>query len=175
MSRSPRTPPAGRSTLCTLTRAQFDEHASFIVLALGRHSVKQLSTLYREFGGDVAKAIILGEVAHHNLRNLAPSTDYDRKRLTQAIENPETRAALLPCNAFSISEATGIPRETVRRKARELVAEGLLERVGRNDLYLCSDPSIYRRFDSDRFQEINDTIELVAGVLARVHDRRPSD
>jgi hypothetical protein len=175
MSREPGTPPARRPAIRKLTCAQFDDHASFIVLALGRHSVKQLSTLYREFGGDVAKAIILGEVAHHNLRNLAPSTEYDRKRLTQAIENPETRAALLPCNAFSISEATGIPRETVRRKARELVAEGLLERVGKNDLYLRSDPRIYRRFDADRFQEINDTIELVAGVLDRVHGRRPSD
>ena len=95
--------------------------------------------------------------------------------MTQALTNPSMRATLLPCNAFSISEATGIPRETVRRKASELVAEGLLERVGRSDLYLRSDPPMYKRFDSDRFQEINDIIELVISVLARVHDRRSSD
>ncbi|MCU0252008.1 MAG: hypothetical protein MUE61_17560 [Vicinamibacterales bacterium] len=171
MSRAIETPPARRSTIRKLTRPQFDDHASFIVQALGRHSVRRLSTVYKEFGGDIAKAIILGEVAHHNLSNLAPSVDYDRKRMTQALKSPVTRAALLPCNAFSISEATGIPRETVRRKTRELVAEGLLERVGRNDLYLRSDPSVYGRFDTGRFHEINDTIELVARVLARVHDR----
>jgi DNA-binding IclR family transcriptional regulator len=32
------------------------------------------------------------------------------------------------CNVFSISEATGIPRETVRRKVGQLLKKGLLYR-----------------------------------------------
>jgi DNA-binding IclR family transcriptional regulator len=43
----------------------------------------------------------------------------------------------MPSNVFSVSAATGIPRETVRRKTQRLCEQGLLERIGRK-LYVTA-------------------------------------
>lgn len=43
---------------------------------------------------------------------------------------------IAPCNALSISDATGMPRETVRRKVKELEKRGWLVREGARSLTL---------------------------------------
>lgn len=44
----------------------------------------------------------------------------------------------VPCSALSVSEATGLPRETTRRKIKEMVAEDLLEEDPRGGYRLKS-------------------------------------
>lgn len=89
--------------------------------------MRYLNSIYQEFDGDLALVIVLGEIAHHNVSRLyssqgplppSGSTNYDA---------PEFYANLEPCNAFSLASATGIPRETVRRKMNQLVKRGWLE------------------------------------------------
>jgi len=45
---------------------------------------------------------------------------------------------LRPCNAYSVAAATGLPRETVRRKITRLVELGWLNRRHNGHLYVSS-------------------------------------
>lgn len=94
-------------------------------LAVNMFVVRHLVRLYAAFDGDLLEAIVLGEVAHHNLSAYltqvvdAAPTGADGPRLPQ-------RSDYLPTNAFSIAQATGIPRQTVRRKVKALIERGWL-------------------------------------------------
>ncbi len=46
---------------------------------------------------------------------------------------------LRPCNAYSIAAATGLPRETVRRKIARLTELGWINRRRNGHLYVSSD------------------------------------
>ena len=98
--------------------------------------LRHLTRLYSALEGDLLLAMVLGEVAHHNVgAHLLRQGEYDRERLSAMVE--EHGAALLtPVNAFSISAATGIPYETVRRKVAALVRRGWLERDSRRNLFM---------------------------------------
>jgi DNA-binding IclR family transcriptional regulator len=74
--------------------------------------------------------LILGEVAHRNvmayLSESGPScADVDRQ-IIHARDNEK----LLPCSAMSVSLATGLSRETVRRKLNKLLHQGYLAKRG---------------------------------------------
>jgi hypothetical protein len=105
---------------------QFSRHQRAVSLVMNDHYLRHLVQVYRLFEGDLVQAMVLGEVAHHNLSALrtdAPSL----QELSARLQDPgEFRARLIPTNAFSIAQATGIPRETVRRKVAALVKKGWL-------------------------------------------------
>jgi len=67
-----------------------------------------------------------------------------RRALTSLARRAE-RGEHLPharhCNAMSISQSTGIPRETVRRKIRQLVTKGWLRKAGPDKLIVTSLPA----------------------------------
>ena len=52
--------------------------------------------------------------------------------------NAEEMKQMRGCNAFSLSEATGVPRETVRRKVKQLVELGLIEPHNRKGLFITA-------------------------------------
>ena len=55
--------------------------------------------------------------------------------ISRKLADPDTRLSDLPaCNAYSISESLGIPRETVRRKVKKLIDMGWVERRESGDL-----------------------------------------
>ena len=65
-----------------------------------------------------------------------------------ALNDPELQRRLLrPCNALSISNATGIPRETVRRRVKTLCELGLIDQDERGPLYVTQKAA-------DRFQRL---------------------
>ena len=113
----------------------YTKHSAAITAYLNDFLLKYLFSLYREFDGDIAKAMILGEVAHHNIRltsDRLPVSQRDVELLRAALKEDK----LPPCNPFSVSEATGIPRETVRRKFAELVRDGYLKKTaGRSYIF----------------------------------------
>lgn len=85
-----------------------------------------LNLLYQAFDGDLLMPIVLGEIAHHNIVKFY-SQNGNCKAVKDKIGNPVDRLKNLePTNAYSISEAIGIPRETVRRKIDKLVKKGWL-------------------------------------------------
>ncbi len=115
--------------ISSTTIESYTRHHREITLILNDFLLKYLNSLYAEFKGDIVQAIVLGEVAHHNVSRLRKeghnlsSTEPDHTGF-DAIKD-----LLVPCNPFSISEATGIPRETVRRKFVELIDAGMIEQI----------------------------------------------
>ncbi len=118
-----------------------------------------LSGIYREFSGDMVSAIVLGEIAHRNVEAWLN----DQSNPEVALDDEARRTSLMrPCNALSIAEACGIPRETVRRKVALLIGRGLIERDPSGHLFLT-------RSVGDDFQQLTlGTIEALLETARRL-------
>jgi hypothetical protein len=124
----------------------YREHGTEIAIRMGRFFVQHLIDLYRAFDGDLVSVIILGEIGHHNTtRSHAPARTPGRSRASAKAATPG--APLLPCNAFSLSQATGIPRETVRRKIAALVRRGWVRQNARGEVFVT--PAAAAHFTPD--------------------------
>jgi hypothetical protein len=101
-----------------------------IAIALARHEIRKLKRFYAEFDHDILLPLLLGEIALHNigvLENAIGARDDG---------DDDAPGALKPCNAYSIAAATGLPRETVRRKIARLVELGWISRRPNGHLYV---------------------------------------
>lgn len=104
-----------------------------------RFTINTLRRAYRLFGGDLTLFLVFGDIIQHNLAHALRSLDVrdtvesgSWKKLMRTMQQQK----VTPCNTLSISEATGIPRETVRRKVKELEKRGWLYREGARNLIL---------------------------------------
>ena len=72
------------------------------------------------------------------------------------------------CNALSISEVTGIPRETVRRKLAKLVDLGWIQKTP-EDMYVITDKigDVFAAFDDSQTYDLMHTAEQISNVLQR--------
>lgn len=113
--------------------AAYEAHQTEIAIRMGRFFVEHLTRLYRAFEGDLTQVIVLGEIGHHNTTRTYPAAGAGPRRRSSAAP---TSKDLLPCNAFSISQATGIPRETVRRKIAALVHRGWVRQNDRGEVFV---------------------------------------
>lgn len=124
-----------------------DQHAqrfAYISMLRTRFTLPHLIGLYRHFDGDLALPIVLGEIAIRNLQSvfqLRPEEPYDVLNLETEraiIERRYTSEHLRPANALSIAMATGIPRETVRRKVEKLIGRGWVRRDEHDHLFITA-------------------------------------
>jgi len=103
-------------------------------LYLNGYHLRGLIKLYARLDGDLLLSLVLGVIAHINLRSalMQPGQNLEEYEalLTAAGDDAERYGqGMMPANAYSVSEATGIPRETVRRKiARLLEMEWIIKR-----------------------------------------------
>ncbi|HRP96894.1 MAG TPA: hypothetical protein PL143_11620 [Rhodocyclaceae bacterium] len=100
-----------------------------IAITLARHEIRKLKRFYAEFDHDILLPLLLGEIALHNigvLENAIGVRDDDNDGV----------GVLKPCNAYSIAAATGLPRETVRRKIARLVELGWISKRSNGHLYV---------------------------------------
>jgi hypothetical protein len=138
-----------------------------------RFTIDTMLRGYRLFDGDLMLFLVFGEIAHYNVSralqalSVRDAPDSLRwKSLLRALPGQK----VTPCNALSISQATGIPRETVRRKVKQLVDRGWLVREGARSLTLAPraieqmDPS--GRAIMDDFNEAARVVRLVEDALA---------
>lgn len=137
--------------------AQFDRHYPQLTYEAGLFMVAYLRRLHAQFDGDLATAIVLGEIAHHNvrgfMREVLPASG---KAAAEAATDEAIAASIRRCNTLSVAEASGIPRETVRRKVARLVEMGLVTRDAKGGLAVTR--KVGRHFrDFDR--------EMIAGLL----------
>jgi hypothetical protein len=115
-------------------------HQTMLSTYAGRFTINTLRRAYRLFDGDLTLFLVFGEIAHYNMSRALQALN-----LREAPDSPRWKAPMrglqaqkiTPCNALSISEATGIPRETVRRKVKELEKRGWLVREGARSLTLA--------------------------------------
>lgn len=100
---------------------------------LARYQVSSLRRLFDEFERDILLPILLGEIALHNIGSLENGAE---SIFDSDVESVVKR--LRPCNAYSIAAATGLPRETVRRKIARLVELGWIARRDNGHLFLTA-------------------------------------
>jgi hypothetical protein len=90
-----------------------------------------LIVLREQFGGDLDRMLVLAVIGLRTLpARRVDGLSYAEFQAGQTVQQPS------PINVQSIAESSGIPRETVRRKVRELEAAGWI--VRRDDGYLAA-------------------------------------
>lgn len=141
------------------------EHRFEASSLLAHFTVPYLREAYRQLDGDLVMLVVLGEIATRNIGALfAVPGKSPPKETRDDLHEPERR--LRPCNALSVSDATGIPRETVRRKVAALVERGWLQRTPRGHLFLTT--QVAKRFESftnDRIVSLLESAEALAALL----------
>lgn len=130
-----------------------------ISLALSGFTLSLFTRTYHAFEGDFVAVIVLGAIAHRNLERWLNDDTHDESALYAP---EEARRAMRPCNALSIAEACGLPRETVRRKVIKLIDRGWVERDARGMLYIR--PGLGDDFDALTLE----TIESVRATARRI-------
>lgn len=103
---------------------------SGLIFALNEHYLRHLIRLYELFDHDLECCIVLGEIAHYNARNVFPD------KSVRIVQEHLIQDELKGCNAYSISQSLGMPRETVRRKIKKLEEMGFLAIDEKKQIYV---------------------------------------
>ena len=134
---------------------------------MARFFLRYLNLLYREFEGDLILPIVLGEIANHNpFRFYSPKGD--SIEINKQVANyPERMKHLEPTNAHSISQATGIPRETVRRKIDKLQQKGWAVKNDRGEVVMSETVSDHftKDFNKKILAELLQTSKSIRNLL----------
>ena len=133
---------------------EHDFEASFL---LGRFMTEHLIRVYKAFDGDITAAIVLGTIGQYNYqRYYAEVGAKSPEGFQKLVAKGEHLAHQRTCNAMSISDSTGIPRETVRRKIRALVKKGWLKQLGPDKLVVTEVPrKHFTDFDLDTLEQFH--------------------
>lgn len=124
------------------SRKRYEERRGEVRLHMSHFFLRYLTDIYQAFEGDLAMAIILGEISHHNTAKHFSPEQAVNEPLRNMQKDPAFWSSMDGCNAYSISCASGIPRETVRRKIAEMKRRGWLEDVPKQGLRItqaCAD------------------------------------
>jgi hypothetical protein len=114
---------------------RYETHQGEISLHMSHFFLDYLREIYKAFEGDLALVIVLGEIAHHNLSTHFSKTGGLHPNLAHNLEAGDADKHRLPsCNAYSLAQATGMPRETIRRKIARLKALGWIEQAARAEV-----------------------------------------
>lgn len=117
---------------------QWDKHRREVIHEISKFMVANLIELYEQFQGDMLEIIVLGEIANQNMvgyfkaKQANPSlTNGEKLRIEGVLLNKTT--------ALTVSDATGIPRETVRRKVNKLIEKNWVKVDESKRLYINSE------------------------------------
>lgn len=147
--------------------ARYDQHKSLVAIIMARFFLRYLNLLYNEFEGDLVLPIVLGEIAHHNILRFYSYKGDCIEFIEKMANYPERMKHLEPTNAFSISQATGIPRETVRRKIDKLQQKGWIVKNDRGEVFMSETVSDYftKDFNKKILAELLQTSESIRNLL----------
>ncbi|HET9695025.1 MAG TPA: hypothetical protein VFP48_11630 [Steroidobacteraceae bacterium] len=147
-------------------RRRHEKHLELSYL-IGRYVTDHLLRVNRVFEGDLTAALVLATIAQRNMQrfydDVARRSERGLDRLVEADEHlPHLRA----CNALSVSDATGIPRETVRRKVKWLIAKGWVTAGERGRLAIARRiGKQFEEFDRESIARFEDTARQVLAVI----------
>lgn len=136
-----------------------------VAVILARYEVRKLKRLYDAFDRDLLLPLLLGEIALYNLGALELQ-DAPMKELVSAASG-SVAAKMKPCNAYSIALATGLPRETVRRKIHRLVELGWITRHSNGHLFVSTEALVHfgNLLNSRELPELLKTANLIRHIL----------
>lgn len=112
-----------KKRLVPSNRAKLDEKSRIFAYEFGVLLCELLPRYQPVFQSDFAKVLIvhaIGVASVSRLMSRPESAGYE------ALSEIVPAELQVPVNALSIAESTGIPRETVRRKIKEMIADGFL-------------------------------------------------
>jgi hypothetical protein len=126
---------------------------------IGRFVADHLIRVHRYFDGDLVAALVLATIANRNLhRYYEDHAKPSGIGLDRLISRGDHIDRLLHCNAYSVSSATGIPRETVRRKVKWLEKKGWIEVAERGEIFIAKDIGHqFADFDAGMIERFLDT------------------
>lgn len=155
--------PAGQAAGDNGDEARRDQRVATLLLA--RYNLRYLVRLYAAFDGDLLMPIVLGEVGLYNVGGLGLD-DQALAAIRCSNEGDFDKLLLRPCNAFSISSSTGIPRETVRRKVSHLIQLGWIARDAKGGLTITAKAAnlCLQPFDQDNLSDFMATADRVRTV-----------
>lgn len=147
----------------------YERHQSEISLLMSHFFIGYLRDLYRHFDGDLALVIVLGEIAHHNTADHFSVQAGGHPDLTERLAADVALRKKLPtCNAYSLAAATGMPRETIRRKIARLEKLGWVERADRKEVRITSKVGEHFQpdFNLNLLSELFKTVDRIRGLLS---------
>jgi hypothetical protein len=141
----------------------YRDHEHEIALHMSHFFLDYLKNLYREFDGDLALVIVLTEIAHHSTSGCFTPGPGSGPAM-----RPPAAGDLPSCSAYSLAAATGLPRETVRRKIARLSERGWVEKAGRAEVRLTAKVAEYFTpdFNVQLLDRLLETSDRIRGVLA---------
>jgi hypothetical protein len=121
---------------------------------IGTFVTNHLVRVQKAFDGDLAAALVMATIANRNMqRYYTDVAGRSEEGLDKLIESGSHMAHLRHCNAYSVSSATGIPRETVRRKVKWLAAKGWITVGERGELTITAGISeTFAEFDRETIE-----------------------
>lgn len=108
--------------------ARYDARDRAVTILMTDFFMDYLRALYSAFDGDVTAALVLGEIGQANVRRFVNQHERDALPLDTVDDDAALASNMRSVNAFSAALASGVPRETTRRKINALVEKGWLER-----------------------------------------------
>lgn len=123
----------------------------------GRFLTEHLLRVHAAFEGDLTAALVLGTIGQHYIQRYYEEHARDSAAgLDRLVDRGEHLSRVRACNALSVSAATGIPRETVRRKVRWLVKKGWVAVGTRGELSLVPGmSSSFEEFDLETIERFH--------------------
>jgi hypothetical protein len=143
---------------------RYTQRRAEIALHMSHFFLGHLKDLHRQFEGDLTMVIVLAEIAHHS------SDPHFPRGSGSGVTLPSDGdvGALPSCSAYSLAAATGMPRETIRRKIARLVELGWVEKVGRAEFRIT--PKVAEHFTPDfnvrLLDQLLQTADRIRGVLS---------
>lgn len=139
--------PTSDTTRSAFSMKRYMDNRTEVSLHMSYFFVGYLKEIHAAFEGDLALVIVLGEIAHHTVSPHFSPHAVDRKAMA-ALQKGKAETNRLPsCSAYSLASATGLPRETVRRKIKRLIELGWVARVHRAEVRLT--PVVAETFVGD--------------------------
>jgi hypothetical protein len=136
--------------------------------------MEYLRTLYREFDGDFALLMTLGEIGQANLRRFVQPTATDRRDLMELAAGTPGMDSMSGCSALAAAMASGVPRETARRKVLELEARGWITRG--EDGHWYATPAVSEHFDASfhprMLERLLETSDAIRSLMSQIRDTR---
>lgn len=145
-------------------RRRYADHQVEISLHMSHLTLSYLRKIGRAFDGDLTMVIVLGEIAHHSLVDYFSSHVRTVRSLSSA---QVVRRRLKSCSAMALARATGLPRETVRRKIIALEERGWLERTPDRRVRITPKvaKSFLPTFNVELVESLLDTSDAIGALL----------
>jgi DNA-binding transcriptional ArsR family regulator len=112
-----------RRRLKLAPQSEFREKSRVFMYELSESLCKVLPAHSQHVQNDLAKLLIVFALGASNIQRLMATS---QRALYESMDAHIPGDLQVPSNALSIADSTGLPRETVRRKLKELLAGGMV-------------------------------------------------